>query len=340
MVLAVKVSLRDAERAKQYLRKQNLFRKGYRYAREEGSLLLPVKEEFDAPFPATFLEYPLPAVQQPSLKEELRAFLTDEEVAHLKTSMDLVGTVAIIEVAPELEAKEELIGQAILRRNKQVKTVVKKLGGHEGELRLQRYKVLAGEPLRETMVKENGVVLKIDLAGVYYSVRSATERKRVARQVAPGERVLVMFSGAGPYVCVIAKQSKEVVGIELNERGHELAVENCRLNKLSNVTLIQGDVREVVPELARRNILFDRIVMPLPHTGADFLDYAFMVAHEGTVIHLYDFEREFAKAAEKAKAGAARNKRNIKVLRIVPCGQQAPRVYRVCVDFVVEGVVP
>jgi hypothetical protein len=35
----------------------------------------------------------------------------------------------------------------------------------------------------------------------------STERKRISELVKPGEKVLVMFSGAAPYVCVIAKKT-------------------------------------------------------------------------------------------------------------------------------------
>ncbi len=335
MVLTVKVQLQDAERVKRALERDGRFARGYRYVKEDGFIYFPVSERFDAPY--EFEERDVPASHEAkSLKEELAGTLTEDELAELRRSMDIVGSIAVIEVPERLVPKERVVAEAVLRRNPSVRTVVKKLGGHEGELRLQRYATLAGEETRETVVKENGVRLKIDLEGVYYSVRTATERKRVSDQVGVGERVLVMFSGAGPYVCVLAKHhpDADVTGIELNERGHELAVENARLNKLANVTLIQGDVRDVVPELAVRGVAFDRIIMPLPHTGADFLDEAFSVAKDGTVIHLYDFEREgeFERAAEKLRAGAARNNRAVEILDVVACGQHAPRVFRVCVD--------
>jgi tRNA G37 N-methylase Trm5 len=128
------------------------------------------------------------------------------------------------------------------------------------------------------------------------------------------------------------------VGIELNERGHELGVENVQLNKLSNVVLVQGDVKTVIPDFVEKGIVFDRIIMPLPHTGNDFLDEAFAVAKKGTVVHLYDFEKEgeFEKGADKAQDAAKRNKKKITILDIVPSGQHSPHTFRVCVDFVIQ----
>ena len=57
---------------------------------------------------------------------------------------------------------------------------MRKLGGHEGALRLQRYEHLAGEDRTETVAVESGVGLKMDIARVYYSPRSAPERLRIA----------------------------------------------------------------------------------------------------------------------------------------------------------------
>jgi len=338
MVLCVKAELADAEKVKSFLVEHSLFQEGYAYMKDATHIFFPVIEKFDTRLPLTFVEKELEkSLKKGGLKDALRDVLSEEELAVLKTGMDQVGSIAIIEIDPALQTKERLIAEKILKLNRNIATVLKKKGGHEGELRLQRYTFLAGEDTRETIVQENGVRLKINVETVYYSVRSATERKRIAGLVKKGERVLVMFSGAAPYPCVIAKNSnaKEIVGIELNEQGHELGVENCRLNTLHNVILIQGDVKEAVPVLAEKGIVFDRIIMPLPHTGHDFLDEAFMVAKRGTIVHLYDFEQEgeFDKAAEKTEAGAKRNKRLIKVLDITPSGQHSPRLFRVCVDF-------
>lgn len=340
MVLCAKAALREAERVKQYLREHGYFLDKYSYGKAGNAIYFPVRERFESDLPIQFVNYALePSRKKQTLKEEVGGLLSEKELAHLKSSFDTVGSIALIEVDDELREKERLIAEKLLENNKNLKTILKKAGGHEGELRLQSYTHLAGEKRRETIVTENGVRLKIAVGEVYYSVRSATERKRIASLVRQGERVLVMFSGAAPYPCVISKltEAAEIVGIELNQRGHELGLENVRLNKLSNVTLIQGDVKEVVPELREQGRVFDRVIMPLPHTGHDFLDEAFMMATKGSTIHLYDFEEEgeFEKAVEKAKAGAARNGKRIKILGVTPSGQHSPRTYRVCVDFLI-----
>ena len=276
-----------------------------------------------------------------SFKESLTKKLTKEELSFLKTAYDIVGSIAIIEIDSFLEHKKETIAKELLSSNPSIKTVVRKKGAHEGELRIQQYEHLAGVETITTIHKENNCALKIVLDQVYYSARSATERKRICEKVKPNETVLVMFSGCGPFVCTIAKNTlaKEVIGIELNSVGHELLLENCNLNKLKNVTAVNGDVRDICEYFAEKNITFDRILMPLPKTANEFLKDAFKVSKKGTIIHLYDFvdERKFPDETI-AKIDSEAKNQHIKytVLDSVLCGQFSPYIHRVCVDFKIE----
>jgi len=217
---------------------------------------------------------------------------------------------------------------------KPVKVVVKKVGGHIGRLRLQKFKILAGEKRKTAFYRESGVKMKVHIEKVYFSPRFGTERLRIAKQIKKGEEVLVMFSGAAPFPLVFVKNSgaKEIIGVELNKEGHKLAEENVKLNKFKNIRLYCGDVREVVPKLKRK---FDRVCMPLPKGGEAFLDIALRAVNKGGVIHFYDFLHEdaFDLAKEKVKEACGAAKKKCRVLGLTKCGQQSPRVWRICVDF-------
>jgi len=271
-----------------------------------------------------------------TLKELLSGKLSDEELSYLKTSMDVVGDIAILEIDDELSSKEKLIAEEFLMVNKAIKTVVKKSGKHQGIFRIQDHEFLAGENKSITIDKENNVRLKVDINKMYFSSRFSTERLRIADLVMPGEDVLVMFSGCAPFPCVISKNSDaaNVVGIEINPDAHRFGLENIKINKLSNVSLVCGDVREEVPKLSKK---FDRIVMPLPMDAGDFLDTALLVSKKNTKIHVYDFRREndFDKAIKKVEDIGKENGVLIKVSNVVKCGQFSPRVFRVCLDCVI-----
>ncbi|HLD06565.1 MAG TPA: tRNA (guanine-N1)-methyltransferase [Candidatus Nanoarchaeia archaeon] len=269
------------------------------------------------------------------LKEMLRGKLTKPESAALIQGYDLIGDIAVVEIPPLLLRKRLLIARALLALHPHLRTVLRRADIHKGKYRTRKLAWVCGERKTETVHVENGLKLKLDLAKVYFSPRSATERKRIFHLVKPGESVLVLFSGIGPFPLEIAKNSRarEVYGIELNRAAHRYAVENLQLNKLSRVTLLHGDASRIT--LPKK---FDRILMPLPKEAEDFLPAAFRHSKKGTIIHFYTFgqEREFASIRENLAASCAKLGKKIRILGITACGHYRPYTYRLCVDFAVQ----
>lgn len=268
------------------------------------------------------------------LRDVLKKNLTEKEMECLKTAFDQIGTIAIMEIPPELEAKERFIGMTLIEMNKNIKTVVKKSGAHSGELRLRSVAHLAGDRTTTTTHKESGCEFTLDIEKVYFSVRLGTERLRIANLITKDEEVLAMFSGCCPYPIIISKNSpaKGIVAVELNEAGHEFAKINIEKNRIKNVTLKQGDVREIIPKLKKK---FDRILMPLPKSAEDFLDVALGAIKSGGVIHFYDFIPEEAVPAasiEKIDAACSLAKKDYRILGWTRCGTNAPHQWRICVD--------
>ena len=245
--------------------------------------------------------------------------------------MDIVGDIAIIELQGLSKKEELIIGNAVMEAHKQIKVVCKKAGFHEGEYRTRKLEVIAGENRKETTYLENGVRIKLNAETCYFSPRLSNERIRIARLIKPKETVLVMFSGVGPYSLVISKNSKakEIYAIEINPEAHKYALENTEKNKLKNIHSYQGDVNKVLPTLKKR---FDRIIMPLPKDAIDFLTLALKYCKKNGSIHLYDFEKEDDIPKEVKKKIKSRFK-NVKILKIIKCGQYSPGKYRICVDM-------
>jgi len=44
-----------------------------------------------------------------------------------------------------------------------------------------------------------------------------------------------MFAGVGIYCLILAKNAKQVYGIEVNPVAHKYALENLKLNKIGNI---------------------------------------------------------------------------------------------------------
>jgi tRNA (guanine37-N1)-methyltransferase len=341
MVLTLKTPLKHAEKWKNYLVQKDLMDKEYRPFKEKDFLYFPLKKKFRiASKEISFVQKQLEqSAQSKSLREQLKDTLTTSEMNLLQTAHDIIGTIAILEIPQELEKKEKLIAKTLLDNNKNVHTVLKKAAAHQGVFRTQKLKYLIGKKTKETVYKENGVMIKLDVEKVYFSPRLSNERLRIAQQVKKNENVLVMFSGAAPYPLVIAKlaEPKQILGIEINPQGHKYGLENVKLNKFKNIDLICGDVKKIIPQLQKKNsrLTFDRIIMPLPKTADEFLDTTLSVARKGTIIHFYDFlaEDAFDEAVQKIDVACTRNHMKYRILKIVKCGQHAPHVFRVCVDF-------
>lgn len=193
-----------------------------------------------------------------SLKEVLKSKLTKIEFSKLIKSFDIVGDIAIIEIPEELERKEKEIAKALLDVHPHLKTVCKKAGIHEGRFRLRRLKIIAGEKKTETLYKEHGVLIRVDIEKVYFSPRLVYERDRIAKQVKPKEIIGAWFAGVGPYPLVIAKKQPRVgkiYAIELNPDAIPYLENNIRINKLSDkVVPLMGDVKKLILDLPK----FDR----------------------------------------------------------------------------------
>lgn len=268
-----------------------------------------------------------------SFENLLKLDFNSEELNELKRAYEVVGDIAILEIDEKFKNKEKKIADALLRSNKNIKTVVSKEGNYEGEYRLRKHKFLAGENKRETIHKENNVNVKLDIDTCYFSARLANERLVISKKVKEGEKVLVMFSGIGIFPLVIAKnaKTKEIVSVEINPEACKYAEENIKLNKIKNMKNYCGDARKIVPKL---NEKFDRIVMPHPHGAIEFLDVALNVLKPKGIVHLYAFYEE--DKIEEVWKEIDKIVKNYNKLGLRTCCQVGPNRYRICADFQIQ----
>ena len=271
------------------------------------------------------------------LKDSLEKSLPPELLKTLVGSFDLIGDIAITIIPPELEEYETLVGETILKMNRRIKVVAKRGGHHSGEYRLLPLTVIAGENRKETVCSEYGNKLIVNPEQAYFSIRSGSERKRIAEQVQDHELILVMFSGVAPYPVMISRHSpaEHITGIESNPDAHFLAVRNVEINKIRNITLLKGDVKETIETLTNQ---FDRVIMPLPHKAISFLPLALRVLKPQGTIHLYSFqEKKQEIECLPELTGICRTFNRMLVdASLFFCGHPSPSQYRVCIDVRVE----
>ncbi len=350
MVVCLKVKKQDGEAAKNFLREKGwldtervLGKTELRY------LILPITGTFDKhillkKFPGSKFEeknLPLVPVHSGDLKHLLKNILTEEQINELVRSYDVVGDIAILDIPPKLNKLAVSIAWAFKRSMQYINVVARKIGkvgSADDKYRLRNYEILTGEKRMETMHKEAGITMHVDLEKAYFSPRSSHERERVANLVKNGEQVLVMFAGIGPYALTIAqkKPQTQITAIEINPDAVRFMEENVRTNRLGfAINPILGDVIEILPKLNKK---FDRIIMPFPEKNWNFLDLAIKNANKNCTVHFYAFvhEDKLKEAEEKIKKAAQKEGRKAEVLRVLKAGSYAPRTWRYVFDIKIK----
>jgi len=272
----------EGESARKKLSEAGLLRSDLSIRSDSSRVLLPV---LDGPY----LEYPNgeedfepAAIKIKSYKEV--AEVPEDLRASLPTSFDIIGDVAVFKLADELAPFASAIGKAMLEANRNLASAALDQGV-EGELRVRSLQVVAGRQSTRTIHREYGIELELDPALVYFSPRLANERWRIAQMVKPGERILDMFCGVGPFSILIAKKAapSTVACVDSNTHAIEFLRANIARNKVSNLSAHLGDARELAPKLGPA----DRIIMNLPHSAHEFLPEALKAAAPDAWLHVY-----------------------------------------------------
>ncbi len=277
-----------------------------------------------------------------SLKEALLPLLNEKERVFAPSAFDTFGNIAVIEIPRELNKRKKLIGETLLKVQPRFQTVCSIESNHEGKYRIQQVKVIAGKKNLIADYKENGCAFQIPLGKVFFSPRLSGERLRIAYLVAPNEVVGAWFSGVGPYPIVIAKNSKasKIIAIELNPPAHKFAVKNAELNKVNKnctkgkerVVFVKGDVKKVYKKYKK---LFDRIAMPLPHTGYQFLKEAFYCIKPNGIIHFYEIvvKGDLATPTNQIMSEAKKAKKKVEIIRTSRVRQFSPTKEQIVFDI-------
>jgi tRNA (guanine37-N1)-methyltransferase len=273
-----------------------------------------------------------------NLRQTLHRRLPDLDPTRLPGGFDRIGDIAVVSITPEVAAWEQEIGRIILEQHPTLRVVAKRDGRYGGEYRTRPLHLLAGDDLLTTVHRENGITLHLDLARVYFSVRLAHERARIAALVQPGERVAVLCSGVGPYPLIIGRHSRaqEVLGIEKNPVAHAYALYNLKVNRrITSARFREGDAGLA---LAGCNHRFDRVLIVLPHGGDRLLPCALEALKPGGHLHLYAMQAKggAAEALHTIEAICRRQERWPQLRSVNACGHCGPDLYRVCLDLVID----
>lgn len=262
------------------------------------------------------------------VKKKIRAF-------------SVLGSIAIVNFPDDFKNNEKKkFAKGILKKHKNIKTVLEKSGKFKGRLRKMTTKHLAGEKTKEVLYKENACVFRFNIDDTYFSPRLSNERKEIASKIKKNEKVLVMFAGVGPFSIVIARNCKnkncKVVSNEINKKANKYAKLNIELNNVKDkIELMPGDIKRLVKQKKFGKKNFDVIVMPRPNLKETFLKEALKLSRKGTRVYYYGFSKldEINEEVERLKLEAGKCKKRIKILNKKSAGEIAPYKIRFRIDF-------
>lgn len=261
------------------------------------------------------------------------------------SSYDIIGDIAIIEFPGGSGAALKKAATEIAKTHPRIRTVLAKGGERSGEFRLRSLRKVMGRET-ETVHREHGFRFRLDPTRVYFSPRESTERERIAGMVRPGETVMVLFAGAGPFGIIIAGKQPgvgKVYQVEINPRGFDYMKRNIAMNKLGHLVVpILGDARKVCRKYEG---ICDRVVMPLPREAHMFLGPALRCLKSRGFVHFYcvgrheknsrgiKAEREiFGEGIGRLEGAAGKLGRRVRIIssrRVLPYG---PGAWKICID--------
>lgn len=350
-MLGLRVPKPHAEEVRRLLRENGLVDKLYNPIREHEYVIFPLIMQPSENFMKNLSKYSVELVDREFTKREivpkslydiLEKSLTSAELALIPGSIDIIGEIALLEIPEELWSKAELIGQAVMRLYKNVRAVYAKKSV-QGIYRVRDLKLIAGEPITETVHREYGALFYVDITKAFFDPRLSWEHNRVANLVHKGEIVIDMFSGVGPFSIQIARKVDcKIYAIDLNPDAYRYLIKNIELNRVgSRVIPIHGDSRLVIQE--RLLNIADRIIMNHPSQSHEFIPFACMALKSDGIIHFYTFQTEpdpIQKAIKLFNENISKSGCNVKkIIYSRKVKSTAPHEYLVVIDAEVSKII-
>jgi tRNA (guanine37-N1)-methyltransferase len=262
-----------------------------------------------------------------SLRELLQGAVPEECLARLSDRFHVIGDIAIVSLAPELEAYKNVVAEAVLSSGKNIHTVLSKKSKLQGERRVASFELLAGRDNTITTHKEFGFLYRLDVSSVFFSSHLGYERMRVAKQVRAGEEVLLAFAGVGPFAVPMAARGARVLAIEKNREACLYLAENARKNRVEDrIAVVNADAFLLANLLKKK---FQRAVIPAPYGADDILETILPRVSSGGWLHHYTFKKRYQiEQLKRSYSGLG-----LEVMQARRCGNVAPGVSRWVFDL-------
>ena len=265
-----------------------------------------------------------------NLRTLLKEVLPCEVVERIPRSFDVVGDIALIELDPDIAHRYgHIVAEAIMRLQPRVRAVFAR-GATEGVERVRRLIHIGGENRTQTIHREHGILIAVDIAKAYFNPSLSTEHARVASYVDDHDLVLDLFAGVGPFALHIATRCRAyVVACDINVYALQLLRKSIELNRRRIKGFIEPiaiDSIEAIKSYVFRENTFTHIIMNLPHEAPKLSHYVLRIVSRGGLLHIYGIAsspRDFVSSLEVVRSF----RDSIEIVEVVRVLDYAPRKY-------------
>jgi len=204
------------------------------------------------------------SVYDPQTEQGLLRFVMLREGRHTGEAM-----VNVVGAAPDVETLVP-VADALRTRVPSTASVVLNVNAKKASVAVgSEEHLLAGrDHIREAL---GGVTFQVSANSFFQTNTRQAERLfgvvQDACELDGSETLLDLYAGTGAISLLLARRVRAVYGIELAAAAVADAIRNAQLNGIDNCTFLAGEVRHVLPELARQGVRASVVVADPPRAG-------------------------------------------------------------------------
>lgn len=167
-------------------------------------------------------------------RDVLVSILPEEFHDDIPTGFNTAGHVAHLNLFDRFKPYKYIVAQVILDKNAMLRTVINKVDtvGTESVFRTFPYELLAGPDDMDVEVRENMCTFRFDYSKVYWNSKLEPEHSRLVYTFAPGEVVVDVMAGIGPFAVPAGKRGVFVWANDMNPNSFEAMSEAIWRNKV------------------------------------------------------------------------------------------------------------
>jgi 23S rRNA (uracil1939-C5)-methyltransferase len=203
-------------------------------------------------------------IYDPRTEQGLLRFVMMREGRHTAEAM-----VNIVAAAPDVESLTP-VADALRARVPSTASVVLNVNAKKAAVAVgsEEHLLRGRDHIRESL---GGVDFQVS-ANSFFQTNTAQAGRlfalvEAACELDGGETVLDLYSGTGAISLLLARRVRAVYGIEVAAAAVADAIRNARANGIDNCTFLAGEVRHVLPDLARQGVRASVVVADPPRAG-------------------------------------------------------------------------